>query len=103
MATLKIQHAVDAVSGMQALHDVLSEDLSQIEAGIEELASTRSGKKAGSEELDTYLQIRAALHGGIASVNDVLGWVRLMTEKDIHGDEYRTVGSLPNVPVSPMN
>lgn len=102
MATLKIQHAVDAVSSMQALHDALSEDLSHIEACIQELGSA-SLKTAPSDELATHFRVRSALYGGMASINDVLGWVRLMTEKDINGDEYRTMWPLPNVPVTAMN
>lgn len=103
MATLKIHHAVDAVAGMQALHNVLSEDLSQIEASIQELDLSRSKSKSKSDDLDTHLRIRAALHGGIASINEVLGWVRLMTERDIDGNEYHTVYALPDVPVTAMN
>lgn len=102
MATLKIQHAVDAVSSMQALHDALSEDLSHIEDRIRELDSVSSASTE-SEELNTHLRVRSALYGGMASINDVLGWVRLMTEKDINGEEYRTMWPLPTVPVTAMN
>lgn len=103
MATLKIENAVDAVTGMQALHDVLLNELSHIEDCIQELDAAKPAVAGSSDDHDTHLRARAALYGGIASINDVLGWVRLMTERDLNGDEFRALWPLPNVPVSAMN
>lgn len=103
MAILKIQQAVDTVSGLQALHEVMSKDLSQIETCIQDLASPSRGRATDSEDLDTHLRARAALHGGLVSINEILGWIRLATEKDMNGEEYRFMWPLPEVPVSPIN
>ena len=103
MPILKIHQAVDLVSGMQALHEVLSEDLLQVETSIQYLQSSSRGRTSDADDLDTYLRARAALHGGLASINDVLGWIRLAAEKDENGDEYRVMWPLPEVPISPMN
>ena len=103
MGTLKIQHAVDAASSMQALLDVMSEELHQIEAGIQELTSCTQESSHVAEEIATHVRARAALHGGMASIRDILGWVRLMTERDVNGDEYITMWPLPTVPASPIN
>lgn len=103
MATLKIHQAVDTVSGMQALHEVLSEDLTHIESCIQDIGFPSPESATASQDLDTHIRARAALHGGLASINEVLGWIRLATEKDENGDEYRAMWPLPGVPVSPMN
>lgn len=102
MTTLKIQQAVDTVSGMRTLHDAMSADLDHIDACILELSSTVP-EKGMADELDTHIRARAALHGGIESINDILGWVRLMTEKDADGNEYRVMWALPNVAVTAIN
>jgi hypothetical protein len=102
MTTLKIQQAVDTVSGMRTLHDAMSADLDYIDACILELSSAVPEKDV-VDELDTHIRARAALHGGIESINELLGWVRLMTEKDVDGNEYRVMWTLPNVALTAIN
>lgn len=103
MGTLSIQCSTAAVSAMQALQDVLLEELAQIELSIQQLAPASQEQGGSVEEREAYIKARAALHGGMASITDVLGWVRLMAEKDVDGNEYASVTSLPHVPVSSIN
>lgn len=104
MAIMSIQHAIEAASSMQALRNALATDLDEIESRIHQLtASQVSSYQEVADEMQICLKARAALHSGLASITDVLGWVHLLTEKDAHGNEIVTVQSLPTVPILSIN
>lgn len=100
MEKMDLGNATDAVSSMQALRAVLNEDLEDIENRIQELAqSALATSESGVSEMQVYYVARAALYSGLASINEVLGWVHLMAAKDAEGNVAEVVKSLPTVPV----
>lgn len=100
MEIMDLCDASDAVSSMQALRVGLTEDLDDIENRIHELAqSPLATSDSGISEMQVYCVTRAALYSGLASINEVLGWVRLITAKDSEGNVAEVVKSLPTVPV----
>lgn len=100
MERMDLCNASDAVSSMQALRDELVEELDDIEDRIHALAQSSPPRSdSGNSEMEVYYVARAALYSGLASINEVLGWVRLMTVKDAEGNVAEVVKSLPTVPV----
>ena len=100
MERMDLCNATDAVSSMQALRDELTEDLDDIEKRMHDLAqSPLVASGSGISEMQVYCVARAALYSGLASINEVLGWVRLMSAKDSEGNVSEVVKSLPTVPV----
>lgn len=97
---MDLSDASNAVSSMQALRLGLIEDLDDIENHIHELAqSPLATSDSGISEMQVYYVARAALYSGLASINEVLGWVRLIAAKDSEGNVAEVVKSLPTVPV----
>jgi hypothetical protein len=100
MEKMELGDATDAVSSMQALRTVLADDLDDIEHRIHELAhSPLAASENGISEMGVYYVARAALYSGLASINEVLGWVHLVAAKDAEGNVADVVKSLPIVPV----
>lgn len=103
MERIDLCDASDAVSSMQALREALTTDLGDIEDRIQELAqsslASSDSDDSGISDMQVYCVARAALYSGLASINEVLGWVRLMTAKDSAGNTVEVVKSLPTVPV----
>jgi len=100
MEKMNLGDASDAVSSMQVLRSILTEELDEVENCIRELAQSPLGKSEhGASEMQAYAIARAALYSGLASVNEVLGWVHLMAAKDAEGNMAEVVKSLPTVPM----
>jgi hypothetical protein len=100
MEIMDLCDASNAVSSMQALRIALTDDLDDIESRIHELAqSPAATSDSGMSEMQIYCAARAALYSGLASINEVLGWVRLITAKDSEGNAAAIVESLPTMPV----
>lgn len=100
MDKMDLCNASDAVSSMQALRAALTEELDDIENRIHELAqSSLATSESGTSDMQVYCVARAALYSGLASINEVLGWVRLMAAQDSEGNVAEVVRSLPTVPV----
>jgi len=100
MEKMDLCDASNAVSSMQALRTEMTGDLDDIENRIRELAqSPLASSVCGIDEMRIYCVARAALYSGLASINEVLGWVRLLTEKDSEGNVAEVVKSLPTVAV----
>lgn len=100
MEKMNLGDAADAVSSMQALRAVLTEELEDIENRIVELEqSALAASEVGIDEMRVYCVARAALHSGLLGINEVLGWVHLMAETNAEGDVAEVVKSLPTVPV----
>jgi hypothetical protein len=98
METIAICEADAAMSSMQALHSAMTLELGTIEQRIEALAASAE-YVAGNEEMSVYDVTRAALYSGLASINEILGWVHLLTEKDPEGNVFESVKALPTVTV----
>lgn len=104
MATLSVREADDAVSGMHALRSALTNDLKDILQRIDELEnSCAHDAESVKQELIVYQTARTALLSGLASINEVLAWVRLAAVKDPEGNELDCVRSLPEVMVQRVN
>lgn len=104
MAKMDISHAVDAVSSMRALRLAMTNDLDDIENSIYDLAQSGHAESAsGMDELKVYCVARAALYSGLASINEVMGWIHLMAEKDPEGNSAEILQSLPTVPIPSIN
>lgn len=100
MEKINIDAADAAMSGMQALHSAMTLELGNIEQCIVSLAESPAARSAsGMEDMSVYDVTRAALYSGLASINEILGWVHLMTEKDSEGNVPEAVKMLPTVPV----
>jgi len=100
MERMYLRDASDAVSSMQALRVELTEDLDDIENRMHELAqSPMATSESGNNDMRVYWAARAALYSGLASINEVLGWVRLMAAKNTEGNVAEVVKSLPTVAV----
>lgn len=104
MEKILIRDADAAMSSMQALHSAMTLDLDDIEQRMALLADSAAASSAsGIDEMSVYYVARAALYSGLASINEILGWVHLMTEKDSEGNVREEVRSLPIVPVSSIH
>ncbi len=100
MENMKLGDISDAVSSMHALRESLTAELDDIEDRIHELAQSPGATTASVlSDLSVYYVARAALYSGLASINEVLGWVRLMAATDSEGNMADLVKSLPTVPV----
>jgi hypothetical protein len=100
MERMDLCETSDAVSSMQTLRALLTEDLDDIENRIHELAqSPLASSDSAISEMQVYHVARAALYSGLAGINEVLGWVRMMAAKDSDGNIAEVVKSLPTVPI----
>jgi len=100
MEKMDLCDASDAVSSMQSSRIGLTKELDDIENRIHRLAqSPLAISDRGISEMQVYYVARAALYSGLASINEVLGWVRLMAAQDSEGNVAEVVKSLPTVPV----
>lgn len=100
MERMSVGSASNAVSSMQALRASLAEDLEDIEHRIHELAQSPAiASEDSMREMQVYYVARAALYSGLESINEVLGWVRLMAPSDAEGNAPAVVRDLPTVAV----
>lgn len=101
MGSITISDAEHAVSSMKALQSALAEELEDVESRIQELGknSPPHSQEDGDEEAKLHYVARAALYGAFASINEVLGWVNLMVERDSNGNVAEAVKSLPTIPM----
>lgn len=100
MGILSVTDTDDAVSGVNALREVLADDLLDVEGRLHELEhSTTPMSASRKEEMLVYRTARTALLSGLASVDEVLAWVHLVAEKDADGNELESVLSLPHLAV----
>ena len=90
MDTIDINVASDAMSSMQALRSAMTADLEDLENRMQELSNSSVANSPDViDEMAVYCAARTALYSGLASINEVLGWVHLMTEKDPDGNTAR--------------
>ncbi|MDB5798279.1 MAG: hypothetical protein JWP36_2181 [Paucimonas sp.] len=100
MGILNVTDTDDAVSGMNALREVLTEDLVDVEGRLLELEHSGTPvTESKKEEMLVYQTARTALLSGLASIDEVLGWIHLVAEKDADGNEIDSVLALPSLAV----
>ncbi|MDO8299923.1 hypothetical protein [Lacisediminimonas sp.] len=100
MGILSITETDDAVSGLSALREVMADDLLDVESRLDELERSSATLTDGkNDEALVYRTARTALLSGLASIDEVLGWVHLVAEKDADGNELESVLSLPHLSV----
>lgn len=98
MDTIDIRTAGDAMSSMQALRSAMTVDLADVESRMQELSDSSVADSATAiDEMAVYCATRMALYSGLASIDEVLGWVHLMTEKDSDGNTAAVVRALPTI------
>jgi hypothetical protein len=97
MERMTVHDTDDAVTSVTALREVLYAELSTIERMVQKVTtSPEDASRADTEEIiETYQRLRTSLLSGIASVDEVLGWVRVLAPKDPEGNELDCVRSLP--------
>jgi hypothetical protein len=101
MGTINNCEAEKAVSSMKALQSALTEELEDIECRIDALGDEKLSLSPdeAKEEVKICYVARAALFSALAGINEVLGWVHLMAERDTNGNVDEVVKALPIVPV----
>lgn len=100
MGILSARDTDDAASSMTALRDVLAEDLLDVDGRLHDLEHAATPMtEARREEMLVYETARTALLSGLASIDEVLGWVHLVAEKDGEGNELDSVRALPSLAV----
>lgn len=87
----------DVVAALQALHLALSCDLDDVESRIGALAGADELDDAAVDRLTEYCAARTALHSGLASIAEVLGWVQFKIEEDAEGEVAAAIQPLPTV------
>jgi hypothetical protein len=105
MERLRIHDTDDAVSGLMALRKVLSVELGKIEKLTEEGETfvTIDALDETAFSVEECKQIRAAILSALASVDELFGWVRLLAEKDVEGNDLECTRSLPEVNIATRN
>lgn len=90
--------ADDAAAALDALHAALSCDLEELEAKIRAAAPSMTMMPNASErEMAEYREARTALHSGLASIAEVLAWIRFKTEEDPEGEVAVAIQPLPTL------
>lgn len=87
---------------LEALQAEMTADLDDLQNEIRSVgeaveAGAETGGESGTESLDDLLAARTALHSGLASIREVLGWIDWITERkeeeEAEGDS--TMATLP--------
>ena len=98
MDTIDLCDAGDAMSSMQALRSAMTVELEDVENCMQELSNSSDANSDDAiDEMAVYCAARTALYSGLASINEVLSWVHLMTEKGPDGNTAEVVRSLPTI------
>jgi hypothetical protein len=86
------------VTVLEALQDEMTADLAALESRIRAAPDAiRIAPVQDSSELEELRTARTALHSGLASIREVLGWIEWMTEKDPEGETSIAAQPLPTV------
>jgi phage shock protein A len=86
MNDTETDETADTVEVLDALHCALSTDLEDLETQIAALDSGRCELSAtDAHAIAQYRNARTALHSGLASIAEVLGWIEWKTEQEPDG------------------
>ncbi|MBB3223974.1 hypothetical protein [Pseudoduganella umbonata] len=84
------------VTVLQALQDEMTADLADLEhriGAVPEVISIDPAHTGG--KLEELRSARTALHSGLASIREVLGWIEWITENDPEGETSVAAQPLP--------
>jgi hypothetical protein len=105
MHTMEVDATENIVAGIIALREALASDLDEMEQRLHEAGQTLiiNSESEPGELPEVFQRARTGLLSGLASVDEVLAWVRVYAPKDSEGNELECVRLLPRVDVSPMS
>lgn len=83
------------VAVLEALREEMTADLDDMERRIRAMPSPILLDPPPGGELDELHTARVALHSGLASIREVLGWIEWITEKDPEGETAIAAQPLP--------
>ena len=83
------------VTVLEALREEMTADLADLEGRIGAVPDAIRLAPAQGGELEELRSARVALHSGLASIREVLGWVQWITEKDPEGETSLAAQPLP--------
>jgi hypothetical protein len=88
----------DAVAALHALHSALADDLEELEVRIAALdPSLAAVALQETHQMAKFVEARTALYSGLASIEEVLGWIQWKTEEDPEGDVAVAMQPLPTL------
>jgi hypothetical protein len=98
MENAEIYEVEDAVTVLDALHCALTSDLKELETRIAALSKGTDGTTDGdTDEMAQCCEARTALHSGLASIAEVLGWIEFKTEEEPEGEVAIAIQPLPTL------
>lgn len=89
--------ADDVESALHVLHSALTDDLEELEARIRSASQTVAGPAQADPAISEYHVARTALHSGLASIAEVLGWIQWKTEDEPDGEVAVALQPLPTL------
>jgi hypothetical protein len=91
----------DVEAALQVLHSELSEDLEQLEAriraGTPPMKAITPVSAQAESTMSEWHAARTALHSGLESIAEVLGWIQLKTEEEPEGAVAIALQPLPTL------
>lgn len=88
----------DAVAALDALHAALTDDLEILEAQMRTAGEPATSLQVeGTSLIAEQVEARTALHSGLASIAEVLAWIRFKTEEEPEGDVAVALQPLPTL------
>lgn len=88
----------DVLAALDALHSALTDDLEQVEARIAAAGHAPAMPvPPESGDIAELLEARTGLHGGLASIAEVLGWFQWKIEQDAEGEVAVSIQPLPTL------
>ncbi|WP_156397809.1 MULTISPECIES: hypothetical protein [unclassified Duganella] len=88
----------DVETALHVLHSALTDDLEVLEAKIRAVGLTMPAAPTQAEsEMSEYHAARAALHSGLVSIAEVLGWIQWKTEEEPEGEVAVALQPLPTL------
>lgn len=97
--TLSAGDADDAVSGLTAVRAVLHSQLEDVERLIVTLGEDPDYEDTEELTLEECEAMRSGVLSALASVQEILSWVRELAETDPEGNPLLCVRSLPHISI----
>lgn len=97
--TLRVGDVDDAVSGLTAVRAVLNSQLEDVERLIVTLKHKPAHKDAEEPTLEECESMRSGVLSALASVQEILSWIRELAETDPEGNLLVCVQALPRISI----
>lgn len=97
MQWMQAAQVEETINGLAQLRSILTNELDAVDGLMRALdASLRAQTDVDTGKMmQTYGTARANIHGGLASIDEVLGWIHLVAEPGADGRELDCVKGLP--------